>query len=97
MAVVICLSPPAMTTAQYDEAISRLDEAGAGEPPGRVLHLCYGPSGRLRILTVWDRPESFERFGQTLVPILQELGADPGEPEIYELHKAIPEVAPSTG
>jgi hypothetical protein len=97
MAVVICLSPPSMSTEQYDEAIRRLQEAGAGEPPGRVLHLCYGPSGRLRILTVWDRPESFERFGQTLIPILQELGADPGDPEIYELHKAIPAVARRPG
>ena len=92
MAVVICLSPPRMTTEQYDEAIRRLEDAGLGAPGERSLHLCFGPSGRLRILTVWDRPESFERFGQTLIPILQELGVDPGEPEIYELHKAIPDL-----
>ena len=93
MAVVICLSPPAMTTEQYDEAIRGSRKRGWALLAERSLHLCFGPSGRLRILTVWDRPESFERFGQTLIPILQELGVDPGEPEIYELHKAIPGLA----
>jgi len=34
---------------------------------------------------VWDSQASFEAFGQHLMPILAELGIDPGEPRIGEI------------
>jgi hypothetical protein len=33
--------------------------------------------------------ETFETFGQTLMPILQEIGIDPGQPEIRPVHNTI--------
>jgi len=50
-----------------------------------------GPSGRLYHLR-----ESFDRFGQTLRSVLSELGIDPGEPEVLELHNVIEGVKFST-
>jgi hypothetical protein len=79
-----------MNQAQYDECIKRLNAAGAGAPAGRLYHACYGSGDRLRVFDVWESPESFERFGPTLMPILQDLGIDPGEPEIVEIHNIIP-------
>jgi hypothetical protein len=38
---------------------------------------------------VWDSMESFEKFGETLVPIMNELGADPGQPQVAEIHNII--------
>ena len=38
---------------------------------------------------MWDSQESFEQFGETLVPIMNELGADPGEPQVAEIHNII--------
>lgn len=35
---------------------------------------------------VWESMEAFERFGSTLKPILQEIGVDPGPPEITPMH-----------
>ena len=78
-----------MSSTQYAEAIRRLDAAGAGAPAGRLYHACYGPSDRLHVFDVWDSQESFERFGQTLGPVLQEVGIDAGEPEISELRNVI--------
>ena len=80
---------PKMNTQQYDEVIKRLGEAGAGAPAGRTYHACYGAGDRLRVFDVWESRETFEQFGQTLLPILQAVGVDPGVPEVVEIHNVI--------
>jgi hypothetical protein len=35
------------------------------------------------------RQESFDKFGETLMPIMVALGADPGEPQVVEIHNVI--------
>jgi hypothetical protein len=37
-------------------------------------------------LPVWDSLEKFQAFGEKLMPILAEVGIDPGTPEILEVH-----------
>lgn len=80
---------PKMTTEQYDECMKRLDAAGAGAPAGRLYHACYGPADRLRVFDVWESKESFDNFGQTLMPIAQEIGIDVGVPEIVEAYNIV--------
>jgi hypothetical protein len=89
MAFAIIFRPASMNAQKYDETIRRLERAGAGAPAGRLYHVCYGTDGQLQVLDVWDSMESFERFGQTLMPILQEVGIDPGEPEVRPVHNVI--------
>ena len=89
MALGIYFSPPSMTTAQYDECIKQLDAAGAGAPAGRLYHVSFTFDEKLHVFDVWDSMESFETFGQTLMPILASLGADPGQPAISEVHNII--------
>jgi hypothetical protein len=74
---------------QYDEAIRRLDAAGAGAPAGRSYHCAFKGEGGIHVFDVWDSEESFATFGQTLMPILTELGVDPGQPHIAEVHNII--------
>jgi hypothetical protein len=45
--------------------------------------------GGIEVFDVWDSEESFQSFGETLVPIMSELGADPGEPQVAEIHNVI--------
>lgn len=33
--------------------------------------------------------EAIRRLGETLMPIMAELGADPGEPQVVEIHNVI--------
>ena len=80
---------PKMNMQQYDEVIKRLGEAGAAAPTGRTYHACYGAGDRLRVFDVWESRETFEQFGQTLMPILQAVGVDPGVPEVAEIHNVI--------
>lgn len=89
MAIAVVFTPQSMTVAQYDEIIKRLEEAGAGAPKGRLYHVCYGSSEQLQVTDVWESVETFERFGQTLMPILQQMGLDPGQPNVNPIHNII--------
>jgi hypothetical protein len=83
MAIIVHFRVEGMNADQYEEVLRRLARAGAGAPPGRLYHACYGPKEQLLVTDVYDTPQSFEAFGKTLVPILGELGV-----------KAIPDVQP---
>jgi hypothetical protein len=39
---------------------------------------------------------AFDKFGKTLMPILQQLGIDPGEPMVMPVHKVIVPKAKAT-
>jgi hypothetical protein len=86
VAIAVLFSPSAMSAEQYNEATKRLEEAGAGTPAGRVYHVCFGPSDRLQVFDLWDSEENFDAFSRTLLPILDELGINSGEPEMFDVH-----------
>jgi hypothetical protein len=89
MSFVYHFSPYAMSSAKYDKCIAQLDAAGAGNPPGRLHHVTYGPPDALQVFDVWDSEQSFASFGEVLVPILQKLGVDAGRPEVSPVHSMI--------
>jgi hypothetical protein len=89
MAFVFRFTSPGLTAAKYDETVKRLEQAGAGSPAGRLFHVCFGDKENLKVSDIWDSRESFEKFGETLQPIMQELGVDVGEPEFIEVHNII--------
>lgn len=89
MALGFYFSSNSFSAAQYDEAIKRLEAAGAGSPPGRSYHCAFAAGPNIHIFDVWDSQENFEKFGETLMPILSELGVDPGEPSVAEVHNVI--------
>lgn len=90
MALAFLFKPASLSATQYDECIRRLSAAGAGAPAGRLHHACFGTGDKMQVLELWDSPASFDKFGATLVPILAELGIDPGQPEVAEVHNVIP-------
>ncbi len=75
--------------AQYDEAIKKLDEAGAGAPDGRLHHVALESDGNIQVFDVWESQEKFDAFGATLMPILAALGADPGAPMVTPVRNVI--------
>jgi hypothetical protein len=89
MALAITFKPTGMTSAKYDEVIRRLEAAGAGAPRGRLHHVAYDSGDGLHVVDIWESQETFGAFGQTLIPILQSLGVDPGQPQIAEVHNTI--------
>ena len=89
MALGIYFAPAALTAAKYDECIKLLRKAGAGNPPGRSYHASFGPADKLMVFDVWTSQAAFEKFGKTLMPILQQLGVDTGQPNVMPIHKVI--------
>jgi hypothetical protein len=78
-----------MSAAQYEECIKLLKKAGAGNPAGRSYHAAFGPKDKLMVFDVWTSQAAFDKFGKTLMPILQQLGLDPGQPSVMPVHKVI--------
>jgi hypothetical protein len=90
MALGMYFTPTSFTKAQYNDAISRLEAAGAGAPAGRLYHVALETDGQIQVFDVWESQEAFEAFGATLVPIMTELGADPGQPQVSPVHNIVP-------
>lgn len=89
MSLVIRFAPPSLTADQYDEVVRRLNEEGVFPADGLDYELCFGSGDNLRVSQVWDSREQMEAFGERLRPILGEIGIDPGEPEVLEVHNII--------
>ncbi len=89
MAIAAYFHPKGMTLDQFDEIHKRLEATGEGDNPHRLHHSCVGEDGDLVVYDVWDSPESFAAFGAFLMPILAEVGVDPGEPAVMPIHKLI--------
>jgi hypothetical protein len=91
MSIVVRFHPQSMTTAQYDDAVRRHEEAGIELPPdGMDYHVCFGTDGDLRVSEIWDSREQFEAYGERLMPLLAAAGIQfSGGPEIFEVHSVI--------
>jgi hypothetical protein len=89
MSIVVRFAPASLTAQKYDEAVSRVgEELGLGDSPpeGCELHVCFGTDGDLRVSEIWDSREQFAAFGERLMPVLAQVGIEPGEPEVFEVH-----------
>jgi hypothetical protein len=89
VAIATYFHPKGMTLEQFEEIHRRLNAAGEDHNPHRLHHSCFGEDGSLMVYDIWDSPESFEAFGAVLMPILGEVGVDPGEPTVMPVHMLI--------
>jgi hypothetical protein len=89
MALIVHFTPKGMNDTKYAEILRRLEAAGAGAPKGRLYHTCYGPKDALLVSDVYDTQSSFEAFGQVLVPILEAMEVDIGQPQVLPVHNII--------
>jgi len=78
-----------MTAAQYDTILAQLYDEGVQPAPGLELEVCYGSDDQMKVSVLFDSQEHLDAFGARLMPILEEVGMDPGEPEVLEVHNII--------
>jgi hypothetical protein len=81
-----------VTREQYEESVRRLTggksrfESAADWPvEGLLAHIAGEGEDTFRVVDVWESEESFGKFGETLIPILREIGVQ-GEPDVYPAH-----------
>jgi hypothetical protein len=91
MSIVARHSPANLTTEMYEEVNGRLEEAGVWpEPDGLELHVLFGEEGNLRVSEIWASREQMDAFGETLMPILSDVGVEiASPPEIFEAHNIV--------
>jgi hypothetical protein len=89
MSILARFTPASLTAEQYDESVRRLEESGAWPADGLEYHVCFGSDGNLRVSEIWDSKEQFEAFGPKLMPVLSDIGIEPGEPELLEVHNIV--------
>lgn len=89
MSVLVRHHPRDLTREKYDAVNGRMEEAGVAWPPdGLDLHVCFGSKGNLRVSEIWDSEEQFQAFGESLFPILNDVGVQlEREPEILEVQE----------
>lgn len=81
-----------VTREQYEETVrkltggkSRLESLADWPVEGLKAHIAGEGESGFRVVDVWESEEAFGRFGEKLMPILQELGVQ-GQPEVYPAH-----------
>ena len=92
MPVVLVFQSPTLTQEKYEQTVakvtggkSRVESPADWPVEGLLAHIAgQGPNG-FRVVDVWESEEAFQRWGDALMPILQELGVE-GEPEAYPTH-----------
>jgi hypothetical protein len=90
MSILVRFTPTSATTEQYDETIRRLKSDGGDFPPdGMEYHVAFNSGGNFRVSEIWDSKEKWEAFGPRLMPILSDVGIEPGEPEVVEVYNII--------
>ncbi|HSB40008.1 MAG TPA: hypothetical protein VLD13_13040 [Gaiellaceae bacterium] len=87
--ILVRFTPVSATTEQYDETIQRLEKSGNWLPEGLAFHVAFESDGKFRVSEIWDSQEQFEAQAQHLMPILDDVGIDPGVPEMVEIHNLI--------
>jgi len=89
MSLLIRFSPPSLTAEQYDAVVRRLNEEVVFPADGLDYEICFGSGDKHKVSQVWDSKEQMEAFGARITPILAELGINPAEPEVVEVHNII--------
>jgi hypothetical protein len=90
MAIVAVFDVPGMTQAQYEQSAEKV----AGRPgpvkspadwpvAGLISHTAAPTAGGWLVVDVWESEEAFQQFGETIIPILRELGVADVQPKIY--------------
>ncbi len=92
MAVVTIFQSPSLTEELYEKTVdklsggkSRMESPSDWPVEGLLVHVAGQGESGFRVVDVWESEEAFNRFGEKLMPILQEVGVE-GRPEVYPAH-----------
>lgn len=84
--VMVQFNIPNMTTKVYDKVWEDLRSAGYANPKGLIHHVGAAQGNNIVVVDVWESMETFNKFGETLIPILAKAGITNAEPVITPLH-----------
>jgi hypothetical protein len=56
---------------------------------GLISHTAAPTAEGWLVVDVWESEEAFRQFGETLVPVLRELGLSDAQPQIYPVFNVV--------
>jgi len=90
MSILTVFELTTMDADKYNKAIKGLEEAGQGNPEGRLYHVAsLQKDGSVIVTDVWESPELLDKFGKTLIPVLNKAGVEPVQPKVYPVQNYI--------
>ena len=90
MAIVAVSDAGTDSVEQYDRVIKQLEEAGHGNPPGRLSHTAaLKDNGSYFVVDVWEFPEALQRFAQLLISLIEAVGGVAPDLQISPVHNMI--------
>jgi hypothetical protein len=90
MSILTVFELSTMDVDKYNKAIKGLEEAGQGMPDGRLYHVAtLQNDGSIMVTDVWESAELLDKFGKTLIPVLNKAGVEPVQPKVYPVHNYI--------
>ena len=89
MAVAVLFEFPNSSLDQYDRVLEL--EPRTKDQPARTQHVAYElPGGGFAVLDVWESDEAFGRFGEILMPAIQQAGLESaGPPKVFPVHNTL--------
>ncbi|TDD97953.1 hypothetical protein [Flavobacterium cellulosilyticum] len=84
--VMVQFDFPEMTAKQFDKIWQDIRVKGHGNPSGLEHHAAAISEKGMKIIDVWESEDKFNKFGNTLMPILAQNGIIPAKPVILPLH-----------
>lgn len=92
MAVVLVHEGPTLTQERYEEAVRkfaggarRLQTPSDWPVDGLLVHTAGQGANGFRVVDVWESEGAARRFGEALMPVLQQVGIT-DLPELYPAH-----------
>lgn len=73
----------------YEAVVKDLENAGLGNIPERLYHVSAKHGTGWHVTDVWESEESFNKFGETLIPLHLKNGGTMVDPLILKVHNII--------
>ena len=84
--VMVQFNIPGMSLKQYEQTWEELRAAGHSNPKGLIHHTGGQHGNNIVVVDVWESMEAFQKFGETLEPIMGKLGVPRVDPAITPVH-----------
>ena len=84
--VLVQFNIPGMTAKQYDQCWDELRAKGYSNPKGLIYHVGAQQGDNWSVTDVWESAEAFNKFGETLGPILNKVGVAKVDPVVTPVH-----------
>jgi len=75
-----------VTEKQYEQVNDELRRIGQFPPSGLIHHIASFEGKNCQVTELWESKDAFERFGRTLMPIVNKFGIPEAKPTVRTVY-----------